>query len=101
MRKYKYCCPAINCFNEDPTLVELVSVKNVKAIPRKIILGRVEEDAHIYRCKHCGFIWAQKRTKTVGLDPIPLGYFEGDKFQPVAENFPVKKENRSYYYYYH
>ena len=66
-------CPATDCSGG--------SEDHLHKFPRKLIQNATLErmraiDNETYRCSYCSLVWAQSNTRMLGVDPLPLGYYE-------------------------
>ena len=97
MTRYRPRCRLIACSGGGPGSLKKVTAEQVHLTPA--VLERRGETNAIYRCWYCGFVWFQKSSDRVGLDPVPAGHYDNpafapNRFEPVPLEFPIRRDTR-------
>jgi len=98
---YEPHCPSTTCTGRNR--VKLYPIRGKPNwLPLEVWASK-RVDEILCRCACCGFVWFQERSKKLGLDARPIGYYDDLQhpweFVSLRNTYIIREENTSRYWY--
>jgi hypothetical protein len=100
LRRYEPHCPSRTCTGGHKN--KLYRIRGSPSWLTRKVWAKKKEGESLCRCAHCGFVWFQENSKKLGLDAIPVGYYDDFEhpweFVSLKHRYRIREQNTSRYW---
>jgi hypothetical protein len=100
LKRYEPHCPSRTCTGGYRN--KLYPIKGNPNWLTREVWDKKKEGETLCRCAHCGLVWFQQRSKRLGLDARPVGYYDDLEhpweFVSLRHRQGIRKQNTTRYW---
>jgi len=100
-KQYEPHCPSRTCTGGNKNKLHRINGKP-NWLAREVWTKKKGEEI-LCRCAHCGLVWFQERSKRLGFDARPVGYYDDFEhpweFVSLKGRYRIREQNTTRYWY--